>query len=43
MLDHQSRRNDAGFQQNAEAGKYIHGLLGWDKIAPESSAIYSPG
>ncbi len=42
MLDHQSRRNDAGFQQNAEAGKYIHGLLGWDKIAPESMAIYSP-
>ena len=42
MLDHQSRRNDAGFQQNAEAGKYIHGMLGWDKIAPESMRIYSP-
>jgi hypothetical protein len=42
MLDHQSRRDNAGFQQNAEAGKYIHGMLGWDKIAPESMRIYSP-
>lgn len=42
MLDHQSRRNDAGFQQNAEAGKYIHSMLGWDKITPESMRIYSP-
>lgn len=42
MLDHQSRSDSAGFQQNAEAGKYIHGLLGWDKIAPESMAMYGP-
>ncbi len=42
MLDHQRRTDDAGFQQNSEAGKYIHGLLGWDKIAPESMRIYSP-
>jgi hypothetical protein len=42
MLDHQSRSELAGFQQNAEAGKYIHGLLGWDKIAAESMAIYGP-
>ena len=42
MLDHQSRSDDAGFQQNAEAGKYIHGMLGWDKITPESMRIYSP-
>ena len=42
MLDHQSRSDTAGFQQNAEAGKYIHGLLGWDKVAAESMAIYGP-
>jgi hypothetical protein len=42
MLDHQSRSDSAGFQQNAEAGKYIHGLLGWDKVAAESMAIYGP-
>jgi hypothetical protein len=42
MLDHQSRSDTAGFQQNSEAGKYIHGLLGWDKIAAESMAIYGP-
>jgi hypothetical protein len=42
MLDHQSRSDAAGFQQNAEAGKYIHGLLGWDKVAAESMAIYGP-
>ena len=42
MLDHQSRSDTAGFQQNAEAGKCIHGLLGWDKIAPESMAMYGP-
>ena len=40
MLDHQSRIDSAGFQQNAEAGKYIHGLLGWDKVAAESMALY---
>lgn len=42
MLDHQSRSSEGGFQQNAEAGKYIHGLLGWDKVASESMAIYGP-
>ena len=42
MLDHQSRIDSAGFQQNAEAGKYIHGLLGWDKVAAESMALYGP-
>jgi hypothetical protein len=43
MLDHQARSDAAGFQQNAEAGKYIHDLLGWDKIAPESMAMYQSG
>ena len=40
LLDHQSRSDLTGFQQNAEAGKLIHGLLGWDKLAPESMAMY---
>ena len=39
MLDHQSREAQ-GFQQNADAGKLIHGLIGWDKLIPESMAMY---
>lgn len=42
MLDHQSRNSTGSFQQNSEVGKYIHGLLGWDKVAAESMAIYGP-
>jgi hypothetical protein len=38
MLDHQ--RNEAtGFQGNGQTGKLVHGLLGWDKLAPESMAL----
>ena len=43
MLDHQARSDSAGFQQNAEAGKLIHGLLGWEKLIPESMAMYQAG
>ncbi len=43
MLDHQSRSDSAGFQQNGETGKLIHGLLGWDKLIPESMAMYQAG
>ena len=43
MLDHQSRRHGNGFAQNAEAGKLIHGLMGWDKLIPESTAHYQAG
>jgi hypothetical protein len=43
MLDHQARSDSAGFHQNAEAGKLIHGLLGWDKLIPESMAMYQAG
>ncbi len=43
LLDHQSRSDAAGFQQNGEAGKLIHGLLGWDKLVPESMALYQAG
>ena len=43
MLDHQARNDSSGFQQNGEAGKLIHGLLGWDKLIPESMAMYQAG
>ncbi|MBK5294930.1 MAG: Tat pathway signal protein, partial [Acidobacteriia bacterium] len=43
MLDHQRRDDDSGFQQNGDTGKRIHGLLGWDKLAPESMALYQNG
>lgn len=40
LLDHQSRNDATGFQQNADAGKLVHGLLGWDKVIIESMALY---
>jgi len=40
MLDHQARTETGGFQQNSETGKLIHGLLGWEKLVPESMAMY---
>lgn len=40
MLDHQARDDDTGFQQNADTGKRVHSLMGWDKLAPESMAMY---
>jgi hypothetical protein len=43
MLDHQARNEAGGFQDNGEAGKLIHGLLGWDKLVPESMAMYQAG
>ena len=43
MLDHQRRDDETGFQQNGDTGKRVHGLLGWDKIAPESMAMYESG
>ncbi len=43
LMDHQSRSDETGFQQNAETGKLIHGVLGWDKIVPESMAMYQAG
>jgi hypothetical protein len=43
MLDHQSRSDSTGFQNNGEVGKLIHGLLGWDKLIPESMAMYQAG
>ncbi|MCL4850134.1 MAG: Tat pathway signal protein [Bryobacteraceae bacterium] len=43
MLDHQRRDDDTGFQQNGDTGKRVHGLLGWNKLAPESMALYQTG
>ena len=43
LLDHQSRADATGFQQNGDAGKLVHGLLGWDKPTPESMALYLNG
>ena len=43
MLDHQSRGEAEGFQHNALTGKLIHGLLGWDKLIPESMPMYQMG
>jgi hypothetical protein len=40
MLDWQARRTGEGFQTNATAGKIVHGVLGWDKLVPESTALY---
>ena len=42
FLDHQSR-GTAGFEENADTGKLVHGILGWDKLAPESMAMYQAG
>jgi len=43
MLDHQARSDATGFQHNGEVAKLIHGLLGWDKLIPESMAMYQAG
>ncbi|MGE5610807.1 MAG: beta-galactosidase [Bacillota bacterium] len=43
MLDHQSRSDSGGFQNNAETGKLLHGILGWDKLIPESMPMYQMG
>jgi hypothetical protein len=40
MLDDQARTDSGGFQHNGEIGKLYHGLLGWDKLIPESMAMY---
>jgi hypothetical protein len=42
FLDHQAR-GATGFEENADTGKLVHGALGWDKLAPESMAMYQAG
>ncbi len=41
LLDHQGRNPSEGFENNSDAGKRLHGLLGWDKFIPESMAMYT--
>lgn len=43
MLDHQRRTPLDAFEQNTETGKRLHGLLGWDKLIPESMPQYLLG
>lgn len=43
MLDHQRRDDGTGFQQNGDTGKRVHAVMGWDKLAPESMAMYESG
>ena len=43
MLDHQRRDDETGFQQNGDTGKRVHALMGWDRLAPESMAMYQSG
>ena len=40
LLDWQSRRHTGGFEANGDAGKLLHGVLGWEKLIPESMAMY---
>ncbi len=40
MLDHQRRQDSEGFQHNGEIGKRIRSTGGWDKVVPESMAMY---
>jgi hypothetical protein len=43
MIDDQGRSDAGGFQHNGDIGKFLHGLLGWDKLIPESMAMYQQG
>jgi len=43
FVDHQRRTPRDGFGQNTDTGKRLHGLLGWDRLLPESMAMYSAG
>lgn len=43
MLDDQARNDASGFQRNGDTGKLVHGMLGWDKLIPESMAMYQAG
>ncbi len=40
MLDDQRRLDATGFQRNAQVGKLVHGVMGWDKVVAESMAMY---
>ncbi|HEU5079065.1 MAG TPA: alpha-amylase family protein [Opitutaceae bacterium] len=40
MLDDQRRFDGEGFQHNGEIGQRIHSVGGWEKLIPESNAMY---
>ncbi|MFI6344255.1 alpha-amylase family protein [Streptomyces sp. NPDC050560] len=40
MLDSQARPYGETFSANADAGQLIHEQAGWDKLVPESTALY---
>ncbi len=40
LLDSQRREQEGGFQSNAEMGKLLHEVAGWDILIPESMAMY---
>lgn len=43
MLDHQRRFDAEGFAHNAETGLRLRSVGGWDKLIPESMAMYHLG
>jgi hypothetical protein len=43
MLDHQRRFDSEGFAHNAETGLRLRSVGGWDKLIPESMAMYHLG
>ena len=43
MLDFQTRPAHRGPHNNREAGSLLHELLGWERLIPESMAMYSAG
>jgi hypothetical protein len=43
MLDHQRRFDAEGFAHNAETGLRLHAVGGWNKLIPESMAMYHLG
>lgn len=43
MLDDQRRHDSEGFMHNGEIGKRIRAVGGWDKVIPESMAMYHLG
>jgi hypothetical protein len=43
LSDQQSRTVGGGFEGNAVSGKLLHGVAGWDRLVPESMAMYVRG
>ncbi len=43
LMSDQQGRGRMGFKQNAQSGKLLHGVLGWNRLIPESMAMYVRG